>query len=71
MSEIYCSKCRFLLHDHRNMITNNNTVTKCAHPSNKKEIVYKTYYTKYINSIYLKSPEELNKNNDCPNFEGY
>jgi hypothetical protein len=68
--KICCSKCSFLKNTETIVegciLKINTTVAKCNNENNVRHDV--NWYGAY--DIYLKSPSEINKNNDCGWFVG-
>ena len=65
MRKIYCRYCKHVRDD----LNLNMTHTNCAHPSNVTYEDVDTFYEHLVVPRYKKTADELNRNNDCPNYK--
>lgn len=62
--EIFCDECRY--YDYS---INTGYNERCIHKNNINSIEIKNYHSKCKGIGYIRSPGEINKNNDCKWFK--
>ena len=68
MKKVFCKDCKFA----DGIVCNSNTSIEivCVCPSNiKKKLVRLNWYEQIFEIKYKQKPKEINKNNDCENYE--
>lgn len=61
---IYCINCKYI-----DDSACNKTYSLCYSPNNFKEEIINTWYKEVKNEIFLNTPANINKNNNCKWFE--